>query len=271
MLKIIRIIAIIDLNGGTMKLGFIGTGNMAGAILNGVINSGYNPENVWITNRTIEKALKFSSLGVNIVDSSQAVIENSDVIILGMKPDGYKPWLDQYSIAGKKIISIGAGITSEFMANYTDDFVITMPNTPSKLGLGSTLIVKSPAVSTAVIKVFEAIGDTHIIEEADLDVYTLITGCSPAYFFSFVANMGEVLAAEYNLDLAVVNKMLIQVLNGSGAMLSADPDPRQLCDNVCSPGGITIEVVKHLNQDLPNTLRAGFTDAIKRTNEMKEK
>lgn len=252
-----------------MKLGFIGAGNMAGAIINGIIGSGYNPENVWVTNRTLEKAMKFSSLGVNIVDSSQAVIDQSDILILGMKPDGYKPWLDQYQIKGKKIISIGAGISSQFMSQYTSDFVITMPNTPSKLGLGSTLIVKSPAVSTAVINIFNAIGDTHLIDESQLDVYTLVTGCSPAYFFSFVANMSEALATEYNLDLAVVNQMLIQVLNGSGAMLKAEPNPRQLCSNVCSPGGITIEVVNHLDNDLPATLKSGFADAIKRTNELK--
>ncbi len=252
-----------------MKIGFIGTGNMAGAIINGVVASGYNPKNITITNRTIEKALKFESLGVNVVDSSQAVIDASDMIILGMKPDGYKPWLSEYDITGKKIISIGAGITSAFMRSYTNDFVITMPNTPSKLGYGSTLIVESETVTTEVISVFEAVGKVHLISEAELDVYTLVTGSSPAYFFSFVANMSEVLATNYDLDPALVNEMLIQVMSGSAAMLQADPNPSQLCSNVCSPGGITIEVVNHLNQDLPNTFSNGFEAAIKRTNEMK--
>ncbi len=252
-----------------MKLGFIGTGNMAGAILNGVVANGFNPADITITNRTIAKAERFKPLGVTVVATSSEVIAASDMIILGMKPDGYMPWLKANDLTGKKIISIGAGITSQFMAKYTDDFIITMPNTPSKLGLGSTLVVDSRAVTDEVKAIFQGIGNVHVIKEEELDVYTLITGCSPAYFFSFVANMSEVLATQYNLDQAVVNQMLIEVMNGSAAMLSEQPEPKQLCDNVCSPGGITIEVVNHLNQDLPATLAAGFAAAISRTNEMK--
>ncbi len=254
-----------------MKIGFIGTGNMATSIILGLINTGYNPEDIWVTNRTIEKAQQFKEYNVNVAFTSDEVIENASLITLAMKPDGYKPWLDTYSIKGKKIISIGAGITSEFMSGYTDDFVITMPNTPSKLGYGSTLIVESNKVTDNVVNIFKAIGKVHVIAEEQLDVYTLVTGCSPAYFFSFVANMSEVLSSEYNLDQQVVNEMLIQVMNGSAAMLDQTPEPQQLCDNVCSPGGITIEVVNHLNSDLPQTFKAGFDAAIKRTNQMKNK
>lgn len=252
-----------------MKIGFIGTGNMAGSILRGLVASGFEPSAITITNRTMAKTEQFRGLGVTIVDSSQAVIDSSDIIVLGMKPDGYKPWLEQYRITGKKIISIGAGITSEFMGKYTDDFVITMPNTPSQLGLGSTLIVDSPWVSTDVLDIFAGIGETHLIAEGELDLYTLVTGCSPAYFFDYIAQMSEVLAADYGLDQAVCNQMLIQVMSGSAAMLKQTPDPQQLCDNVCSPGGVTIEVVKQLSADLPDTFRAGFKAALERTQELK--
>lgn len=253
-----------------MKLGIIGTGNMAGAILSGVINAGFDPSLITITNRTIEKALVFQQYGVQVVETSEAVIEQSDVIMLGLKPDGYQPWLEQHDISGKKIISIGAGITSEFMAKYTADFVITMPNTPSKLGLGSTLIINSEAISADVLAIFEAVGEVHLIEEAELPIYTLITGSSPAYFFNFVANMSDVLATEYDLDSAVVMKMLSEVMSGSAAMLTQNSDAHQLCDNVCSPGGITIEVVNQLNADLPETFKRGFDAAIKRTLAMKK-
>lgn len=252
-----------------MNIGFIGTGNMAGSIIRGIIANGYNPENIHITNRTIEKAQSFADLGLNVYENSAEVIAKSQIIVLGMKPDGYKPWLESNQIAGKKVISIGAGITSEFMSQYTNDFVISMPNTPSRLGFGSTLLVKSEMITEEVKTIFKAIGRIHEIEEQELDVYTLVTGCSPAYFFNFVANMSDVLSSEYNLDKQLVHEMLIQVMNGSAAMLNETPDPHQLCDNVCSPGGITIEVVNHLNKDLPNTLKNGFDAAIKRTNEMK--
>lgn len=253
-----------------MRIGFIGTGNMGSAILKGIVGAGFEPSDITITNRTIEKAYKFQSLGVSVVLTSQEVIENSDIIILGMKPDGYKAWLDSNDVSSKKIISIGAGITSKFMSQYTDDFVITMPNTPSKLGFGSTLIVNSSAVSEEVLRIFSAVGSVHLIAESELDVYTLVTGCSPAYFFSFINKMSETLQNQYNLDSELTSKMLIEVLEGSAAMLKETPDPKELCNNVCSPGGITIEVVNKLNEGLPSVFEAGFASAIKRTNELKD-
>ncbi len=252
-----------------MRIGFIGTGNMNGAILRGIIDKGYDPSQIWITNRTMCRAEQYADTGVNIVASSEEVIAETDVIILGMKPNDYKPWLESYSYQNKTLISIGAGITSQFMAEYTDNFIITMPNTPSKVGFGSTLVVRSDVITTEILAIFEAIGKVHIIPEQDLDKYTLVTGCSPAYFFNFVANMSDVLVAEYDLDKTTVNEMLIQVMSGASKMLMDDPNPHQLCDNVCSPGGVTIEVVNHLNNDLPTTFKNGFADAINRTNEMK--
>ncbi len=252
-----------------MKIGFIGTGNMNGAILRGIIKNGYDPKLIWITNRTFEKAMTFADAGVNIVVTSKEVIDNVDVIILGMKPNGYKEWLEQNEYIGKTLISIGAGITSEFMSKYTDKFIITMPNTPSKVGFGSTLVVESEILTDELLSIFEGIGTVHVIAENDLDKYTLVTGCSPAYFFNFVANMSDVFASEYDLDSKMVNEMLIQVMSGASKMLMQEPKPHQLCDNVCSPGGVTIEVVNQLNKDLPQTFKTGFEAALKRTKEMK--
>ncbi len=252
-----------------MKIGFIGTGNMNGAILRGIVDKGYDSSQIWITNRTLSKAEQYADTGVNIVASSEEVLIKADVIILGMKPNDYQPWLESYNYQDKTLISIGAGITSEFMSKYTDKFLITMPNTPSKVGFGSTLVVDSVVITSELLAIFEAIGKVYIIPEQDLDKYMLVTGCSPAYFFDFVANMSDVLVAEYDLDKTTVNDMLIQVMSGTSKMLQTEPNPHQLCDNVCSPGGVTIEVVNHLNNDLPTIFKNGFVDAINRTNELK--
>lgn len=252
-----------------MKIGFIGTGNMGGSILRGVVENGFAPDEITITNRTMEKTEQFRNLGVKIVETSSEVISRSDIIILGMKPDGYQPWLDENDITGKKIISIAAGITSQFMEKYTNDYAIVMPNTPSKLGFGSTLIVNGNGVNEDVLAIFKSIGSVYQIDENELDIYTLVTGCSSAYYFSFVENMSNIFANQYNLDKTTVTKMLIEVMSGSSAMLRETPDPQYLSDQVCTPGGITIEVVKQLNHDLPSTLKTGFESAIERTNQMK--
>lgn len=253
-----------------MRLGFIGTGNMNSAILEGVVKSGFDPQNITITNRTMAKALKFKDLKVNIEETSQAVIDNSDVLILGMKPYGYQEWLEEYNVEGKTIISIGAGITSSFLRKYTQNYVITMPNTPSKVGFGSTLVVENDNVTEEIINIFNSIGTTHLINEDELSVYTLVTGSSPAYIFNFIANLSDSLTTKYSLEQEEVNTMLIQVLNGAARMLADEPNPHQLCDNVCSPGGITIEVVNELNKGLPAVLDAGLDNAMRRTKEMQK-
>ncbi len=253
-----------------MRLGFIGTGNMNSAIISGVVASGFDPRLITITNRTIEKAYKLERLGVNIAFSSADVIENSDVIVLGIKPDDYSKWLAGNELGDTVVVSIGAGITSAFMKKYTTNFVLAMPNTPSKLGLGSTLIVQSQKVSDDIINIFKAVGEVHLIQESEMDRYTLVSGCSPAYFFQFVATMSDIFEAEHQLERETVNKILAQVMEGSAKMLKEGVDPKLLCANVCSPGGVTIEVVNELRSDLPKILESGFAKALDRTLEMKE-
>ncbi len=251
-----------------MKIGFIGVGNMNSAIIDGLVANGYNQENIYITNRTFSKMDKYLKTKINRVQTSEEVIDNSDVIILGIKPNDYKLWLDENQLGEKTLISIGAGITSEFLANYTHNFILTMPNTPSSVGHGTTLIIESPNLTEEIINIFNAFGKAVIINETELPEYMLLTGCSPAYFFTFV----DQLSKQFEL-LGITgdqsSKLLIDVMEGSLEMLKGELSANQLTQNVCSPGGVTIEVVKQLNLGLEESLNRGFKNALARNEELK--
>lgn len=253
-----------------MKIGFIGIGNMNSAIVDGLLNSGYDSRKINLYNRTKSKLDKYSNIEVNIYEESQELVNNSDIVILGLKPYMYPEWLETHDISRVKFISIGAGITSEFMSKYTDDFVLTMPNTPSKVGCGSTLIIESTCVTDDVLGIFKSFGGIKIIREDELARYTLVTGSSPAYFFTFVDSMCKVFEEDYGIDYQTSQTLLAEVMEGASKMLREDKLADVLCDNVCSPGGITIEVVKVLQETMEDSVRTGFEKAMIRTEEMKE-
>ncbi len=251
-----------------MDIGFIGVGNMASAIIRGLVSE-MDPSQIHIMNRTKEKALVFKDSGVNIYDYAEEVIANSDIIVLAIKPNQYGEWLEEHDLKSKTLISIAAGIDSEFLSKYVEKYVITMPNTPASVKKGTTLIVNNEHVDKNVLAIFSAVGSTKIIEEEDLEKYMLVTGCAPAYYFSFVNNLSSSLSAMYDLDKNQIEELLINVMEGSLDMLKQNLTAKELSDNVCSPNGVTIQVVEALNQDLPSTLSRGFTNAIKRNQELK--
>ncbi len=251
-----------------MNIGFIGTGNMAGAMINGLVKNNYRPELIHIMNRTKEKAMKFKDDNINIYDTADEVIAKSDVIILGIKPNQYYDWLSEHELGNKLLISIGAGIQSEKLAKFVNRFIITMPNTPAVVNKGTTLLVESKELTEDILNIFQSFGSYQIVKEEELAKYMLVTGCAPAYYFSFVANLSKQLSTQFDLDKTVVEALLIDVLNGSAEMLNSELSAEQLTSNVCSPGGVTIQVVNELNEQLPNILKTGFTNAITRNDEL---
>ncbi len=253
-----------------MKIGFIGVGNMAGAILDGLLASNNNDNEFHIYNRTLSKLSKYVDTSVNIYNNPKEVIDKVDYLVLGYKPDGYISFLSEYDLDGVKLISIAAGMSTYKLSKYVTDFVITMPNTPSINKLGSTLMINSACIDDNTKEIFNSIGSVTIVEEDEFDKYMLVTGCAPAYFFSYIDLLSTSLSSKYNLDKTVVETLLVEVMNGSGSMFkTTNKDAHTLTSNVCSPGGVTIEVVKQLNEHMPQILDIAFDNALNRNNELK--
>lgn len=251
-----------------MEIGIIGIGNMTSAIIQGLLEN-YQPNTIHIMNRTKAKAMKFSGVGINIYDTAEEVISKSDIIILGIKPNQYKKWLETHDLNQKLLVSIAAGMSSELLGNYVNRFVITMPNTPAVNGMGTTVIVDNEHLTGEIIDIFRAIGTIKIVPEDKLDYYMLVTGCAPAYFFSFTKILAETLSEKYNLDNNEIESLLVDVLNGSGEMLKSN-SAAELTENVCSPNGVTIEIIKELEMKLPKILDDAFDQALIRNNELKD-
>ncbi len=250
-----------------MNIGVIGCGNMAGAMIKGISQNGHN---LHIYNRTKEKALQYKCNDVFVYDNEIEVINSSEVIILGLKPNQYIEWLKNHDLSNKTLISIAAGMTSDMLNKVVDNFIITMPNTPALNKKGFTLVVESPYLTDDILSILNTFGETKVIKEEQLEVYMLVSGCSPAYFFLYVDLLANTLSDKYNLDKNEIEKILVNVMEGSLFMLKENIDANTLTQNVCSPGGVTIEVVNKLKEELPQILDQGFENAYRRNQELKE-
>lgn len=249
------------------KIGFIGSGKMAEAIIGGIVNSEFVlPENIYASNRTMPKLLDLNvTYGINVAENNQDVLNKSDIVFLSVTPDKYPLVIDEIKDVVQEetiVIIIAAGQTiaqTEEQFNRNIKLVKAMPNTPVLVGEGLTAIsfnqLVTPEEQIEVTRLFECFGKAEIIDESLMDTASAVGGSSPAFGYMFI----EALA-----DAAVVNGMPrdkayrigAQALLGSAKMvLETNEHPGKLKDDVCSPGGTTIQSVAALEEH-------GFRSAI---------
>ncbi len=257
-----------------MKIGFIGGGNMAGAIAQGVCASGMvDAENICVCDIN-ENALKKYAGGIKTSsDNRDALL--CDYIVLAVKPFVLADVLKEVSesdIKDKVFVSIVAGISVEEIKSVLGKdakVVRVMPNTPAQVGEGMTVIAKPDSQVTdsellTVVKIFDSVGKTEIMEEAMINVVTGVSGSSPAYAFMMIEAMADA-GVMGGIPREVAYRLAAQSLLGSAKMvLETKKHPAQLKDMVCSPGGTTIEAVAELEA---RGFRAAIIEAIKRCNE----
>ena len=230
-------------------LGFIGAGNMVSAILSGVLAQGLaRPEDVWLSNRSPEKLEPWKPKGVHVTVDNAEVAQNSEVIILGVKPQMFETVMPQIApyANGKCIVSIAAGISSAYLKERLPGAMVVrvMPNTPMKLGKGATVVAQAPGVPEEVFRfvcsLFESAGSVAVIPETQMDDFIAVSGSSPAFFFRMAAAMVEsARSAGIDPDLALT--MAAQTMAGSAAMLlETGQTAQELTQQVCSPGGTTL-------------------------------
>ncbi|MBQ3924135.1 MAG: pyrroline-5-carboxylate reductase [Firmicutes bacterium] len=250
-----------------MKIGFIGTGNMGGAILKSYVRVAEEQGNeVLAFNRTKAKAeallgdvKKDSGKSFTIEDSLDSLVKASDIVFVCVEPQNFGDVIPQVAASfsnGKVLVSIAAGITIEYLENALGKgakIVRTMPNTPIMHGLGATALVRNANITDEdmekVKAVFEAGGITGEVTEDLIGAVIGVSGSSPAYTYMYIDALIKV-GTDNGLDEELAKRFAAQAVMGAGKMvLTADETPAQLCDNVCSPGGTTIEAVKTLRAD----------------------
>ena len=248
-------------------IGFIGTGNMGSALIKGIINSGaIMPEKIFAFDKDEHKIGKIAEeTSINVCSSIEEVIFNSKYIIICVKPNIVQNVLNSIKniINGEKvIISIAVGIP---IRKYTSilgnnaKIVRTMPNTPALVGQGATLACCTDNISeedrNVIELIFKSVGILEFIDEKYMNEVTALTGSSPAYVFMFIEAMADA-AVLSGLPRELSYKLAAQAVMGAARLvLETGFHPAVLKDQVCSPGGTTIEAVASLEKN-------GFRSAV---------
>ena len=255
-----------------MKLGFIGLGNMATAMIGGLIeNNMATPADIFgsaHTKASVENIV--SKYEITGCDDNLSVVRSSDVIIVAVKPQMYEEVLSEIKgeVTGDKIIvSIAPGKSLEWLAGILGDnvkIVRCMPNTPALVGEGCTGVCRNGNITDKdmdlVMQILSSFGKAYEVKESAMDAVVAVSGSSPAYVFIFIEAMADAAVAA-GLPRSEAYKFAAQAVYGSAKMvLETGRHPADLKDMVCSPAGTTIEAVRVLEE---KGLRGAVMDAMK--------
>lgn len=242
------------------KIGFIGGGNMAKAIIGGLVKSGQvAPSNIWVFDRKAEANEALArEYGIQAAESAEALAREVDILFGAVKPNVILKVLKDVASQLKKealVVSIAAGVTLDSLATvlgHDRKIVRVMPNTPALVNEGMTSITPNVLVEQAeideVVTIFESFGKAAVVSEYLIHPVVGVSGSAPAYVFMFIEAMADA-AVLGGMPRAQAYQFAAQAVKGSAQMvLETGKHPAELKDMVCSPGGTTIEAVKVLEE-----------------------
>lgn len=243
-----------------MKIGFIGCGNMATAMIQGILNSKTaSHEEVTASAKTEQTRSRIrDGLGIVAAESNREVVRFADVIFLAVKPQYLEEVLAGIadSVTGEKIfVSIAPGKTIAWLQERLGaqtKVIRTMPNTPAMVGEGMTALCRSEQVSDEelfeVRRLCDSFGKSEEVPESLMDAVVGVSGSSPAYVFLFLEAMADAAVADGMPRQQAYRFAAQAVLGSAKLMLETGEHPGVLKDMVCSPGGTTIEAVRVLEE-----------------------
>ncbi len=251
-------------------IGFIGCGNMASAIIRGLVSGGrYKGEDIAVFDLCKEKTEAFAKeLSLKVMESENEIAEKCETVVLAVKPNVFPSLLEFIGEKLKEndplIISIAAGKTTDnisAMLPYTPKLIRIMPNINAKvLSAISAFCANERATDKdkEFVKEFcDCFGRGIEIDEKLFSIYSAIGGCSPAFCFMFIDSMARA-AVKNGMTKSQALETAAQAMLGSAKLiLESDDHPWKLVDSVCSPGGTTIEGVCALQEN-------GFEAAIEK-------
>jgi pyrroline-5-carboxylate reductase len=241
------------------KIGFIGCGNMAKAMITSIIKAELVGSESVFASDGYQPSLDDAKtcLGINTTMDNKEVVKSSDVIFLAVKPNIYDAVMQEIAplVDGRLIVSIAPGKTLAYLENglgKNTKILRTMPNTPAMVGEGVTAICPNNNVTKEDQEVLETIigtfGTVERIDEKLFDAVVAVSGSSPAYVFMFIEAMADA-AVLQGMARDKAYRFAAQAVLGSAKMvLDTNKHPGALKDMVCSPGGTTIEGVAVLEE-----------------------
>lgn len=250
-----------------MRIGFIGTGNMGTAIIKGYLAVHQGEEkNISAYDKDTDKLNALTGeLGIKGCGSVEKLMEQSDVIVLALKPnifDVVVPEISTFYRPGQVLVSIAAGVSMSYIEKLMQKdgvkIIRVMPNTPAMVNTGMSALCRNQSVTDTefepVMELFRSVGKVEIVGE---ELFHTVTGISssPAYTYMYIEALIDAVV-ERGMDPEQAKIFVGQSVLGAAKMvLETGIDPVTLRVNVCSPGGTTIEGVKVLES-------RGFHDIV---------
>ena len=243
------------------KIGFIGCGNMGKAMLGALVKAdNISNDNIIVSTKSKASAEKINDeYGVKSTTVNSEVAKEADVLFLAVKPYFFKEVIEEIKDLVKDeaiIISIAAGVTVNQIEEWFGKeikLVRTMPNTPASVGEGMSAICPNGNITenelNYVGSLYNLFGKYEVLEEKDFHAFIALCGSSPAYVFIFIESMADA-GVKLGLPRAKAYKLAEQAILGSAKLaLETGKHPGVLKDEVCSPGGTTIEAVIDLEKN----------------------
>jgi pyrroline-5-carboxylate reductase len=241
-----------------MKVGFIGAGNMAQAMIGGILKNGlFSKEEMIASSATAETAKKVQEqFGIATTQNNREAAQ-ADMVILAVKPVYCREVIEEIRevIREQLVVTIVAGKSLAWLGETFGKkvkLIRTMPNTPALVGQGITAICPGEGVSSQelenVCRLFRCFGKGEVVGEHLMDAVVAVSGSSPAYIFLLIEAMADAAVAE-GMGRKQAYEFAAQSVLGSAAMvLETGKHPGELKDMVCSPGGTTIAAVQKLEE-----------------------
>ena len=254
------------------KLGFIGCGNMATAIIGGSVSSEFlKGDQICVFDVDTQKAdFLNKEYGVNVISTVGELAENCEFVVLAVKPQVFPTVLPQIKdkLNNTTIVSIGAGKTLQYIGSFLENetpIIRVMPNINAKVGASMSAVCRNEIADEEAIRFVKGLcnsfGEVMELPESQFPLFGVIAGCSPAYSFMFIDSMARE-AVKNGMKKDEALKICAQAVLGSAKMILEDKEnnPWALINSVCSPGGTTIEGVAKLQEEKFDT---AVMDAVK--------
>lgn len=265
-----------------LNIAFIGAGNMSGSIIGGMVKGGYSPDKITASNPSTPKLDKLhADFGINITTDNLEAIRNSDIIVLGVKPQMMEAVCSNIATLGdtlknKLFVSLAVGITAcrlQSLLQKNVAMIRCMPNTPSLYSLGVSGLYSvgaSDEQKAFATRMFEPVGLVVWVDtEQGVDAVAAVSGSGPAYYFLFMEGMVKK-AMQLGFDEETASKMVQQTALGAAHMATQSTDSiPALRSNVTSKGGTTAAALASFQQSqLEDIIDTAMQSACERAAEL---
>ncbi|SNT71298.1 pyrroline-5-carboxylate reductase [Psychrobacter sp. LV10R520-6] len=244
------------------KITFIGGGNMAQALISGLVSCGVKPELITVADPSEEVRKQSTALKLNTVDpvsDPKAAVINADVIVLAVKPQVMKAVVSAFAdvLDDQLVISVAAGLSTDILSSMLGGYrniVRAMPNTPAMIQMGATGLYgtddtteKQKQLATAVMEASGLV--MWVDDEEHMHAVTAVSGSAPAYVFYFIESMIDG-AVALGLDKEQASALAMQTVLGAAKMaMGSDDTPAELRRKVTSPNGTTQAAIESMQDN----------------------